>query len=176
MAQCNFQAGFVWKVVEAMWPGFEAVFLEFSPQRLAALKPGQIDTIEQDQRIIRNARKITAVLDNARFVSRLSAEHGGFGRFLADWPADDLAGLWRKLSGEGSRLGGVTGPRFLRNIGKDTYIFSPDVVAALIAAGVVDKPPTGKAAVAACHDVFARRLEQSGRPWCEISVIVVSSV
>ena len=176
MAKCIFQAGFVWKVVENMWPGFEDVFLGFSPERLTKLKPGQIDSIKQDQRIIRNPQKIEAVFDNAQFVSRLSAEHGGFGRFLAGWPADDLAGLWQKLSREGSRLGGITGPRFLRNVGKDTYIFSPDVVKALIGAGAVDKAPTGKAALAACHRVFAQWHVESGRPYSELSMIAACSV
>ena len=176
MARCIFQAGFVWKVVDAKWPGFEEAFHGFSPERLASLKPGQVDQLKQDERIIRNTQKIKAVLDNARFVSRVSAEHDGFGRFLAQWPDDDLAGLWQSLSREGSRLGGITGPRFLRNVGKDTYIFSPDVVSALIASGVIDRAPTGKAAQAVCHEAFAQWRAQSGRPWCEISMIAACSV
>ena len=176
MAKCVFQAGFVWKVVENMWPGFEEVFIGFSPEELSGLGPTQIDAIKQDARIIRNAQKIKAVLDNARFVSRTSAEHGGFGTCLATWPENDLAGLWTKLSKEGSRLGGVTATRFLRNVGKDTFVLSPDVIKALIAAGVIDKAPTGKAALAACHDAFDRWHEESGRPYCELSVIAACSV
>ncbi len=141
MARCIFQAGFVWKVVENMWPGFEEVFLGFSPERLLALTPVQVDAVKQDQRIIRNAQKIKAVFDNARFVSRIADEYGSFGKFLATWPENDLAGLWNRLSKEGSRLGGITGPRFLRNVGKDTFILSPDVIKALIAAGAIDKAP-----------------------------------
>lgn len=176
MAKCIFQAGFVWKVVENMWPGFEAVFSGFGPDQLAGLTPKQVDSIKQDHRIIRNSQKIKAVFDNAQFVSNVSIEHDGFGRFLASWPGDDVAGLWHKLALEGSRLGGITGPRFLRIVGKDTYIFSPDVVAALIAAGFIDKAPTGKAALAPCHEAFARWREESGRPWCEISMIAACSV
>jgi 3-methyladenine DNA glycosylase Tag len=176
MAKCIFQAGFVWKVVENMWPAFEDVFVGFSPEALAGLGPKQVDTIKQDSRIIRNPQKIKAVFDNARFVLRTSGEHGGFGKFLATWPENDLAGLWSKLSKEGSRLGGITGPRFLRNVGKDTFVLSPDVIKALIAAGVVDKAPTGKAALAACHAAFNRWREESGRPYCELSVIAACSV
>jgi 3-methyladenine DNA glycosylase Tag len=176
MAKCIFQAGFVWKVVENMWPDFEEVFLGFVPDELLALEPEQVDAIKQDPRIIRNAQKIKAVFDNARFISRISDEHGGFGKFLATWPENDLAGLWTKLAKEGSRLGGVTATRFLRNVGKDTFVLSPDVIKALIAAGVVDKAPTGKAALAACHQAFARWHEESGRPYCELSVIAACSV
>ena len=176
MAKCIFQAGFVWKVVENMWPGFEQVFVGFSLEDLSALQPGQIDAVKQDQRIIRNPQKIKAVFDNARFVSRTSGEHGGFGKFLATWPADDLAGLWMLLSRQGSRLGGITGPRFLRSVGKDTFLLSPDVIKALIAARVVDKSPTGKAALAACHQAFDRWREESGRPYSELSMIAACSV
>ena len=176
MAKCIFQAGFVWKVVENMWPGFEEVFIGFSPEELSALAPKQVDVIKQDARIIRNSQKIKAVLDNARFVSRVSAEHDGFGSFLATWPENDLAGLWAKLSKEGSRLGGITATRFLRNVGKDTFVLSPDVIKALITAGVIDKAPTGKAALTACHQAFNRWHEESGRPYCELSVIAACSV
>ncbi len=176
MAKCIFQAGFVWKVVENMWPGFEEVFSGFALDQLAGMTAKQVGSIKQDQRIIRNPQKIKAVFDNGLFVSIVSAEHDGFGRFLANWPADDVAGLWQKLAREGSRLGGITGPRFLRIVGKDTYIFSPDVVAALITAGVIDKAPAGKAALVACHQAFARWREESGRPWCEISMIAACSV
>jgi len=176
MAKCVFQAGFVWKVVENMWPGFEDVFLGFAPAALLELQPKQIDAIKQDQRVIRNPQKIKAVFGNARFVSRTADEHGSFGKFLATWPADDLAGLWNRLSKEGSRLGGITGARFLRNVGKDTFILSPDVIKALIKAGVIDKPPTSKAALAACHEAFNRWHEESGLPYSELSVIAACSV
>ena len=106
MAKCIFQAGFVWKVVENMWPGFEQVFVGFSLEDLSALQPRQIDAVKQDQRIIRNSQKIKA----------------------------------------------------------------------LIAAGVVGKSPTGKAALAACHQAFDRWREESGRPYSELSMIAACSV
>ncbi len=176
MSKCIFQAGFVWKVVENMWPGFEEVFVGFVPEELGALEPGQVDAIKQDKRIIRNPHKIKAVFDNARFVSRISGDYGGFGKFLAKWPEDDLLGLWTKLSKEGSWLGGITGPRFLRTVGRDTFVLSPDVIKALISAGVVDKAPTGKTALAACHRAFETWHQESGRPYCELSIIAACSV
>ena len=176
MAKCIFQAGFVWKVVENMWPGFEEVFLGFDPVDLVALQPEQIDAVKQDPRVIRNSQKILSVFDNARFVSRVAEEHGSFGKFLATWPDDDLSGLWNRLSKEGSRLGGMTGPRFLRNVGKDTFILSPDVIKALTGAGVIDKPPTGKKALAACHAAFDRWRDESGLSYSALSVVAACSV
>ena len=34
MAERVFAAGFVWRVIEQKWPGFEAAFLGFEPKRL----------------------------------------------------------------------------------------------------------------------------------------------
>ena len=77
------------------------------------------------------------------------AEHGSFGAYLADWPAGDIFGLWADIKRRGDRLGGHTGGYFLRFIGKDTPMFSRDVIKALIDQGVVDKEPTSKRDLAA---------------------------
>jgi len=61
---------------------------------------------------------------NARFVSEVAQDHGGFGRFLASWPADDQIGLMALLRARGARLGGATGQFFLRFVGYDGFITS----------------------------------------------------
>ena len=80
---------------------------------------------------MRNPQKIRSVRDNAAFVERVSKEHGGFGKFLADWPADDQVGLMAYLGKHGSRLGGNTGQYFLRWLGWDAFILSRDMARGL---------------------------------------------
>ena len=92
MAERVFAAGFVWSVIEQKWPGFEEAFLGFEPKRLLFQPDDFWGELASDRRIVRNARKIKAVRDNAAFVERVSKEHGGFGKFLAGWPADDQVG------------------------------------------------------------------------------------
>ena len=136
MARRIFCSGFVWRVIAAKWPGFEAAFLGFDVGRLC-FEPDEFwEALGRDARIVRHGAKILAVRDNARFVADVAAEHGSFGRFLTGWPAADQAGLLEVLGKRGSRLGGMTGQYLLRFLGWDGWVASRDVVACLRAAGV----------------------------------------
>lgn len=136
MAERVFSAGFVWRVIEQKWPGFEEAFLGFEPKRLLFQPEDFWHDLASDARIVRNPQKIRSVRENAAFVDRISGEHGSFGAFLADWPADDQMGLVAFLGKHGSRLGGNTGQYFLRWVGWDSYIISSDLIAALRDAGL----------------------------------------
>lgn len=145
MAVRIFSAGFVWRVIEAKWPGFEAAFLGFEPKALLFQPDEFWHDLAADKRIVRNPQKIRSVRDNAAFVDQVSREHGGFGRFLAEWPADDQIGLTAYLAKHGSRLGGNTGQYFLRFIGWDAFIISRDMAAALREAGLqIAEQPVSK--------------------------------
>lgn len=145
MAERVFAAGFVWRVIEQKWPGFEEAFLGFEPKRLLFQPDDFWHDLASDQRIVRNPQKIKSVRDNAAFVERVSKEHRGFGKFLADWPADDQVGLMAYLGKHGSRLGGNTGQYFLRWLEWDAFIISADMAAALRDAGLdIAESPTSK--------------------------------
>ena len=143
MAKRIFSAGFVWSVIENKWPGFEAAFLDFEPKRLLHQPDEFWEGLVADKRIVRNPQKITAVRENAQFVADIAREHGSFGKFLAEWPADDQIGLLDLLAKRGARLGGRTGQYFLRFIGRDAFITSTDMVACLRDAGldIAEIPP-----------------------------------
>ena len=83
IAERVFAAGFVWRVIEQKWPGFEEAFLGFEPKRLLFQPDDFWHDLASDSRIVRNPQKIRSVRDNAAFVERVSKEHGGFGKFLA---------------------------------------------------------------------------------------------
>jgi len=108
MTKRVFNAGFNWKVIEAKWEGFEAAFEGFDPGKLAFFGEEMMDQPVSDPRIVRNRQKIKASLRNARFVAGAQAMEGGFGKFLASWPADDQVGLMNVLNARGSRLGGAS--------------------------------------------------------------------
>ncbi|PWK69876.1 DNA-3-methyladenine glycosylase I [Aminobacter sp. AP02] len=136
MAERVFAAGFVWRVIEQKWPGFEEAFLSFEPKRLLFQPDDFWHDLASDKRIVRNPQKIRSVRDNAAFVDQVSKEHGSFGKFLAAWPADDQVGLTAYLGKHGSRLGGNTGQYLLRWLGWDTFIMSQDMILALRDAGL----------------------------------------
>ena len=112
MSKCVFQAGFNWRVIETKWPGFEAAFHGFAPPINAAMSEEEFDAHLKDSRIVRNARKIAAVRDNARFLVELAAEHGGAAAFFAAWPDSDFAGLLEVMKKRAARLSGETAMRF----------------------------------------------------------------
>lgn len=177
MAERVFSAGFVWSVIQQKWPGFEEAFLGFEPKRLIFQPDDFWHDLASDKRIVRNPQKIRSVRDNAAFVDRVSQEHGGFGKFLAEWPADDQVGLTAWLGKNGSRLGGNTGQYLLRWLGWDTFIVSSDMAAALRDAGLdIAESPTSKKDLAAVQAQINRWADETGLPRAHISRILSLSI
>lgn len=176
MTVCVFRAGFNRAVIDTKWPGFEIAFEGFDPARVGFYAEEELDRLFADKAIVRNGAKIKATLENARFVESISKEHGGFGSFVANWPVQAHHKLLEVIAKRGSRLGTVTGQRFLRNIGRDTYAMTPDVVARLVAEGVVDTSPTSKRAMANVQEAFNTWMSQSGRGLTQISQTLALSV
>jgi 3-methyladenine DNA glycosylase Tag len=176
MTRAVFQAGFVWRVIEHKWPGFEAAFEGFDPAKVARYSEKKLEALARDERIVRNPQKIYATRDNARFLVELAREHGSAARFFAEWPEGDIVGLWDVLKRRGARLGGFTGPFVLRHLGKDTPMLTESVVRALRQQGVIEGGASSKSAQRAVQQAFNAWREQSGRSLCEISKILALSV
>lgn len=176
MSRAVFRSGFVWKIVDYKWPTMTEALGDFDPVACAFQSDEAIDSLMGDERVIRHLRKLRSVRENAAFVLEMEREHKSFGKYLADWPVDDIIGLHADLKKRGSRLGGRTGQFFLRQVGKDTFCLTRDVVGALIRQKVVDKNPTAKRDLAAVQAAFNAWREQSGRPLCEISRILSCSI
>ena len=177
MAKRIFSAGFVWSVIEAKWPGFEAAFLGFDPNALLFQPDEFWEALCGDTRIVRNPQKIMAVRANAQFVVDIAREHGSFGRFLEQWPAGDQLGLVALLGARGSRLGGATGQYFLRFIGYDGFMTSNDVVACLRDAGLdIAATPTSKKDLAKIQDQFNAWRDETGLSIQQLSRICAMSI
>ncbi|WP_181893088.1 DNA-3-methyladenine glycosylase I [Falsiruegeria mediterranea] len=175
ITKCVFQAGFNWKVIEAKWDGFEEAFDGFDLGRCAFMDDEKFDALLTDTRIVRNGTKIATVRDNAAFLLELRQE-GGVGQTLGGWPSTDYIGLLAMLKSRASRLGGTTAQFVMRFAGCDGFILSQDVVARLVAEGVVDKTPTSKKALTATQEAFNTWMDQSGRSLTEISRVLAMSL
>jgi len=176
MTRCVFQAGFNWKVVENMWPGFEEAFQGFDVGRCAMLHDEDFERLVSDTRIVRHGTKIRSVQHNAVFVIELAREYGSAGKAFGNWPATDYVGLLALIKKRGSRLGGNTGQYFLRFMGVDSFILSRDVVARLVAEGVIDKTPSSQKAMSAVQDAFNAWQAESNRSLTEISRVLAFSI
>lgn len=177
MAKAVFSAGFSWKVIRQKWPGFEAAFEGFQPNRVGFYADEDVDRLLSDKAIVRNGQKITATIANAQMMIDVAREYGSFGAFLQQWPADDQAGLLAFLHKHGSRLGGATAQYYLRFAGYDAWIASPDVCSALMREGVLDKPgATSKTALRKIDVAMTELHDQSKLPRAVISRVLALSV
>ena len=164
-----FRAGLKHEMVDKKWPAFEEVFYDFEPNKLVLMSDEALENTLQDKRIIRHWGKIKSIRHNALMLVEVAQQYGSFGKFLAQWPTTDIVGLWKWLVKQGKQLGGNSGPYFLRMMGKDTFVLTNDVVAALVAQGIVDKKPTSQTDLQLVQAAFNQWQEQSGRPLCQIS-------
>ena len=177
MTRCVFRAGFVWRVIDHKWDGFENSFVKFNPLAIAHFSDERLEELAQDTNIVRDFTKIVATRNNAGFVLDQQRRHGSFAKFIAQWPSTDISGLWLELKKQGSRLGGNTGPMMLRGMGKDTFLMTKDVCDALINHGFIDKfSPHSQRDLKNVQVIFNNLQEESNRPLSQISRILAWTV
>jgi 3-methyladenine DNA glycosylase Tag len=171
-----FRAGLKHSVVDAKWPAFEEVFAGFDPRRVRAMPDEELEKLLADSRLIRHWGKLKSVRDNAATMLAIKDEFGSFGAWIGTWPAGDVIGLWDALAGRFSQMGGNSGPMFLRMVGKDTFIFSPSVIAGLKRWADIAKPPKNRAERAAAQACFNAWAAETSRPLSQLSLILALSV
>ncbi len=82
MTKAVFQSGISWRVVESKWPGIKQAFKHFDTEVVAGFSEPELDVLSQDTRVIRNRRKLAAIVSNAQRMVELDEEHGGFQTYL----------------------------------------------------------------------------------------------
>src|SRR5699024_9613312 len=65
------QAGLRWKIVLYKRAAFKAAFCKFVPEKIVILSSTEVNSLEKNSAIIRNRRKINAIINNARVTVRL---------------------------------------------------------------------------------------------------------
>lgn len=112
-----FQAGLSWLIVLKKRPTLVAAFDGFAPDRVAAYGEADIARLMADPGIIRNRRKIAAVIENARRVVALRGRHRSFAAWIAahhPLAKDEWVALFRKTF---VFMGGEVVGEFLMSIG-----------------------------------------------------------
>jgi 3-methyladenine DNA glycosylase Tag len=116
MSKAIFQSGMSWKVVETKWPGILEAFEDFDVEAVAAFETPQIEALTGDRRVIRNGRKIEAIVANARRMRELDQEHGGFLKFLR--AHGDFDATYKALHKEFKFMGPMASYYFLYVVGE----------------------------------------------------------
>lgn len=172
-----FQSGFYWSVINKKWPGFREVFWNFNIKKLLMMPPEMLEEKSSDERIVRNYNKVKTVPANASMIHFAAKDEGKpFHQLVAEWPTEDIIGLWAWLKKHGSRLGGNTGAYTLRQMGKDTFLLSTDVEAHLRANEVIDGGIHTKKSHLAAQNYFNQLQKETGLSLQEISQTISYSV
>ncbi|WP_299075023.1 DNA-3-methyladenine glycosylase I [uncultured Paraglaciecola sp.] len=171
-----FQSGFVWRVVTNKWPDFERVFFSFNIEKVLLMPDEMLEQKATDPSIIRNYTKVKTIRDNAIMIDNVAREHDSFAKFVADWPSEDITGLWAYLKKHGARLGGNTGPYGLRALGKDTFLLTNDVVGYFTQRDIISGSAQSKRSLTAIQQGFNELQQQSGLSLQELSMIIANSV
>jgi 3-methyladenine DNA glycosylase Tag len=176
MTRRIFAAGFSYKSIDRKWPAFETAFRGFDPRACAAMSEAHFDALMADRNFTRNAPKVQAVIRNGRFLLDLAAEHGTAAKFFAAWPDTDFISLVAVVRRRGSYMGGETAMRFIRTLGKPAFVNSPDMVAALVREGVLDRPSGSRRALAAMQAALNEWVASWGRDLTVISRVLSMSL
>lgn len=171
-----FRAGMKHSLVDSKWPAFEEAFWGFEPRACQLIDDGRFEELMQNEKLIRHWGKMKSIPVNARMVAQISQEHGSFGKFIADWPTNDIVGLWQVFKKQGAHLGGDGGSRLLRMVGKDTFVLTDDVVRVLVNEGIVSKKPSSQRDLNAVQQFFNELQHESGHPLSAISMVMALSI
>jgi DNA-3-methyladenine glycosylase I len=82
MSKAVFQTGISWQVVDAKWPGIKDAFHQFAVKEVADFSAFDLEELAKDKRVIRNRRKLEAIVSNARRMLELEEEYGTFQKYL----------------------------------------------------------------------------------------------
>ncbi len=140
------------------------------------LSPEQLQERASDPNLIRHMKKTMAIYDNALMTHDIAREHGSLAEYIANWSSEEITQLWAVLKRRGTRLGGNTGPYFLRAIGKDTFLLTGDVQGYLTSHKLVDFGFSSKSGLKQVQGVFNTWQQQSGRSLADISRVLACSV
>jgi 3-methyladenine DNA glycosylase Tag len=115
MSRAVFGSGISWKVIEAKWDGITEAFDGFDPERVAAYTPNDVERLMADKRVVRNLKKIEAIIANAGELIVTDREFGGFDSYLRSF--DDNDALVLDLHARFRFLGDSVAHFFLFGIG-----------------------------------------------------------
>lgn len=134
-----FAAGFSRQVVRDKWPAHRAAFADFDPGKVAMLGDELIDTLVTDKALIRNRRKLTAVITNARKLLLLINEHGSVHNWLRSYPEAEFYLLHRQLADTFDCVGRSAAEWFMLSTGLPYHFETNDARRLLDRLGLLPK-------------------------------------
>jgi 3-methyladenine DNA glycosylase Tag len=127
LSKAVFNAGFSYQVVNNKWKGIKQVFREFEPEIVSNWTVDEVSEALTSPKIIRNARKVNAIVSNAKVFLDLVKEHGSFESYLKSFREESYEERQKILSKQFKWLGPRGAHFFLWSIGEDAPSCEQDI-------------------------------------------------
>ncbi len=92
------QAGLNWETILKRQDGYRKAFYNFDPHKVAIMSDNELDSLRNNEGIIRNRLKIYATRRNAQVFLKIQQEFGSFDRYI--WNFIDnksVIGHWKRI-------------------------------------------------------------------------------
>ena len=119
LSKAVFNAGFSYQVVNTKWKGIKEVFNEFDPEILSNWTIDDISDAMESPKMIRNSRKVKAIVSNAKIFLELIDEHRSFENYLKSFRNKSYEEKQLILAKQFKWLGPTGAHFFLWSIGED---------------------------------------------------------
>ena len=119
LSKAVFNAGFSYQVVRNKWEGINEVFHDFEPEILSKWTVDEIADALESPKIIRNSRKVTAIVSNAKVFLDIVREYKSFENYLKSFRDKPYEEKQKILSKQFKWLGPTGAHFFLWSIGED---------------------------------------------------------
>ena len=97
-ARIIFMGGLNRRVVDGKWGGFLQAFHGFDVATVAAMGPADVERLSEDDRVIKYAAKLQAMVTNAQEIQEVADQHGSFGSWVESAVAGGVPSACAELS------------------------------------------------------------------------------
>lgn len=111
---CLLQAGLSWGSIRKHWQRYKEGFYGFDIRQLSRVQP---KVLFKDPRVIKNRKKIEAIIYNAREFEKIKRELGSFSNFLKSYKTSEKEELPNALAKRFKHIGSYTTEYFLHSVG-----------------------------------------------------------
>ena len=111
---CLLQAGLSWSSIRKHWQKYREGFYSFNIRRLSNAQTGEL---LKDARVIKNRKKVEAIIHNAKRFDKIVREYGSFSQFLKSLRPLRNEELTRFLIKRFKHIGSYSAEYFLHSIG-----------------------------------------------------------
>jgi DNA-3-methyladenine glycosylase I len=111
---CLLQAGLNWGLIRKHWKTYKEGFYDFDIRRLSRARAKDL---LKDSRVIKNNKKVEAIIHNATIFIKIKREHDSFSNFLKSLRHLKNEELFKCLSKQFRHVGPYTAEYFLHSVG-----------------------------------------------------------